>query len=89
MRYLQSLTQILTRFKHSLKKQFGFQEGHSTDHAILQLEDQIRNNLDQNNFTLRVFSDLSKAFNTVDHKAIQSNIFRKVTKKKQIYFSKL
>ena len=25
------------------KKQFGFQEGHSTEHAVVQLVDQIRN----------------------------------------------
>ena len=43
------------------KEQFGFYEGHSTDHEILQLVDQIHNNFEQNNFTLGVFMDLSKA----------------------------
>ena len=28
------------------KKQFGFQEGHSTEHAIAQLVDQIRNRIE-------------------------------------------
>ena len=49
------------------KKLFGFQEGHSTDHAFLELVDQIDNNLEQNKFTSRVFIDLSKALDTVDH----------------------
>ena len=52
------------------KKQFGFQprfEGHATDHAALQLVDQTHNNFEQNNFTLGVFIDLSKAFDTADH----------------------
>ena len=49
------------------KYHFGFQEGHSTDHAILQLVDQIHYSFEQNNFTLGVFIDLSKAFHTVDH----------------------
>ena len=31
------------------KNRFGFQEGHSTDHTILQLVDQIHNNFEQNN----------------------------------------
>ena len=43
------------------KKHFGFYEGQSTDHEILQLLDQIHNNFEQNNFTLGVFMDTSKA----------------------------
>ena len=52
------------------KKQFGFQEGHSTDHAILQLVDQIHSNFEKNNFTTGLFIDLSKVLDTVDHKTL-------------------
>ena len=48
-------------------KQFGFRAGHSTEHAILELIDQVSNAFDNNNFVLGVFIDLSKAFDTVDH----------------------
>ena len=47
-------------------KQFGFQRGHSTEHAIMQLIDQISSRFPKNHFTLGVFVDLSKAFDTVD-----------------------
>ena len=59
-------------YKHLLnnnvlyEKQFGFQENHSTDHAIIQLVDQISNNFEKNHLTLGVFMDFSKTFYTVD-----------------------
>ena len=49
------------------KKQFGFQEEHSTEHAIIQLIDQINNCFEKNHITLGIFIDLKKAFDTVDH----------------------
>ena len=48
-------------------KQFGFQNSYSTDHAVVQLVDQIIESFENNKYTLGVFIDLSKAFDTVDH----------------------
>ena len=48
-------------------KQFGFQKNNSTDHAILKLSDFICNSFENKDFTLGVFIDFSKAFDTVDH----------------------
>ena len=56
------------------KKQFGFQKGHSTEHAIIQLIDQINNSFEKNHFTLVILVDLSKAFDTIDHRILVKKI---------------
>ena len=52
------------------EKQFGFQTSHSTEHAILLLVNQLHQSFDESKFTLGIFIDLSKAFDTVDHKIL-------------------
>ena len=64
------LYQYLTENKILYHKQFGFQTGHSTEHAIVQLFDQILESFEHNKYTLGVFIDLSKAFDTVDHSVL-------------------
>ena len=56
------------------EKQFGFQINHSTDHAIIQLVNEILHSFDENKFTLGVFIDLSKAFDTVNHQILLSKL---------------
>ena len=55
------------------QKQFGFQQGHSTEHAIMQLIDQINEKSERNCFTLDILID-SKAFDTVDHQILISKL---------------
>ena len=67
------LFKYLTTNEILYKKQFGFQKGHSTDHAIIQMIDQINKSFEKNHFTLGIFIDLSKAFDTVDHSILIKN----------------
>ena len=59
------------------KKQFGFQRNNSTKHAILQLTRDTTSSFEKWEYTLGIFIDLPKAFNTVDDQIL--------TKKLQYY----
>ena len=50
--------------------QFGFIKGYSTDYALLQLYDKITESLSNREHIIGVFMDLSKAFDTLDHKTL-------------------
>lgn len=61
------LTSFLTKYKILNESQFGFQEGKSTQNAIVELTDYIYGTLDKSKLSMGVFIDLSKAFDTVNH----------------------
>ena len=52
------------------EKQFGFQRDNSIERAILQLTRDITGSFEKGEYTLGVFINLSKAFNTVDHQIL-------------------
>ena len=57
------------------KKQFGFQKQHSADHAIVHLVNEILKSFESKCYTLGVFIDLTKAFDTVDHNILLKKLF--------------
>ena len=54
--------------------QFGFQENHSIDHALVSLTEAVRNTLDNKRLGCRIFIDLQKAFDTVNHRTLLSKM---------------
>ena len=64
----------LQKYKILCYKQFEFQAGHCTNHAIIQLLDQISENFEEIKYMIGFFLDLSKAFGTVNHKILLSKL---------------
>ena len=50
--------------------QYGFRSNHSTDNAVTELIGEILKNLENKKYTLTIFLDLSKAFDTLEHDVI-------------------
>ena len=70
----QRLYKYLYEEKLLHSKQFGFQKDHFTDHAIIHLIYQIYESFENGNYTLGVFIDLSKSFDTVDHSILLKKV---------------
>ena len=68
------LYSFLTKFQVLFRRQFGFRNKHSTNHALISLVDLIKKYLDNNYFVCGVFIDLQKAFDTVNHDILLSKL---------------
>ena len=57
------------------KNQFGFRRNHSTSDAVLKLLDKIYDAFDKSQYFGSIMLDLSKAFDTVDHSILLTELY--------------
>ena len=61
------LYKFLDKFKCLFKKQFGFRNFHSTNHALVSITEEIKQSLDKGEFACGFFLYFQKTFDTVNH----------------------
>ena len=59
--------QYSMNFNIFCSNQHGFRKNHSTALALIDLQDKISTAFDRGEFSVDIFLDLSKAFDTVNH----------------------
>ena len=70
------LYNFLTEHNILSMHQFGFRKNYSTFLALMDLVDNISKHIDQGNYSIGFFLDLSKAFNTIDHTILFDKVCR-------------
>ena len=56
--------------------QFGFRKSHSTELAVIDIQNTLLQNLDNNKMTCTIFLDLAKAFDSVNHNILLKKLER-------------
>ena len=68
------LLSFLNVFKILSDNQYGFRKHHSAAYALACLYDKISSAIENKEYTVDIFLDLSKAFDTVDHHILTSKL---------------
>ena len=68
------LYNFLIKYNILFDNQYGFRKNHSTALALLHLYDTLANAIDNKEYTMGVFIDLSKVFDTVNHEILLAKL---------------
>ena len=68
------LTSFIENKKMLTSQQYGFRKQYSTYMALLDMYDNVSTAVDRNEFSLGIFIDLSKAFDTLNHEILLNKL---------------
>ena len=68
------LYDFLNKYNCLYRKQFGFQDSHSTNHALITITETVRDALDRDEYSCGAFLDFQKAFETVNHQILTGKL---------------
>jgi len=83
---LQSISKVIEKVVHQQlydymsnnelfnNRQYGFRKNHSTEYATMEFVDHTMNEIDKGRIPFSIFLDLSKAFDTLDHKILLTKL---------------
>ena len=66
--------EFLVRYEIIFDSQYGFRRGHNTTHATLDFLRSVEDAIEMNEHAIEIFCDLSKAFDTLNHKILISKL---------------
>ncbi len=61
------ITSFVKKYNLLYRRQYGFQNGKSTEHAIIDIQENILNSFEKGEIPCCIFLDFAKAFDTVNH----------------------
>ena len=70
------LLSFVNKYSIFYNYQIGFQKNYNTTMALIMLVDKILNAIDKGDFVLGIFLDLSKAFDTTDHRILFNKLYK-------------
>ena len=70
----EQLYSYFTEHSYLSNNQHGFRKQHSTEHSVPEVLDRIISSLDSGNTPINIFLDLSKAFDTINHKILLAKL---------------
>ena len=66
---------FISKYNIIFKGQYGFRPGHSTEHALTHVVNNLHKAFENKQTSVGVFLDLSKAFDTIDHQILLQKLY--------------